>query len=165
MELTEYTSFNDIRAALGVSDDEIDDATLSLPLYSLNLASELDDVSPTLQSSFDAIREVAPADQTDNQKRLNRDVRLFATYAVAQHLTSSLPLFSPREFSDGKASFGRYQQNPYKDVIKAIDANYNKFKLKVIEVLALLNSEQTAAVAPRTFLIGVSSTRDPITGT
>ena len=41
MALLTYTTYDDIRAALGVSSDEIEDATLSLSLYELNLTSDL----------------------------------------------------------------------------------------------------------------------------
>lgn len=164
MDITEYTTYNDIRAALGVSEDEIEDATLSLDLYSMNLSSELDDVSSSITTTFEGLRDVAAESLSDEQIKFDRFVRLFSTYAVAKQLTTSLPLFSPKDYADGKASFGRYAQNPYKDVIKSVEEAYSKFRLKLAEASASVTSSQAPVVATRPYFSGATPGYDPVLG-
>lgn len=162
MALIDFTSYEAVRAALGVSVDEISDVTLALDLYDFNLQVELDSINTTLSSVYLAAK-VNPT-PTDQEKRLVRSTSLFATYCVAKHLTTSLPLFSPKDISDSKASFARYTSDPYKEVIAGVLSLYQKFIEQVKADFASLN-QTTVTSTRRTFMLVSSPSSDPVTGT
>lgn len=161
MALVEFTSYDDIRAALGVSEDEIVDATLSLPLYEYNLTSELEEVSLTLIADFVAL----PAIQSTTQRRFKEATVLFATYVVAKQLTTSLPLFSPKEISDGKAHTTRYAQDPYKATIASVLAQYEKGKARLATAYAALTAASAPTTTFRKYVSSALSSSDPVAGT
>lgn len=163
MALVDFTSFNDIRAALGVAEAEIGDSTLSLALYENNLTSEFAVISSTLVTAF---TDLPAADtRSAEQTSFAMYVQLFATYAVARQLTVSLPLFSPKEIGDGKATMTRYALDPYKATVQGVNEQYEKFKTLLIAAFETLNPV-TETVVPVLSYFGVASpTTDPITGT
>lgn len=161
MALKDFTSYDDIRAALGVSSDEIEDATLSLPLYEYNLKAELEEVSLTLITDFQAL---VGDPLTEIEQRLREAVTVFSTYAVASQLTVSLPLFSPKEISDGKAHITRYAQDPYKATIDAVAAAYAKARARLVAAYAAVLVLDAPASSYRTYFSVVPSSTDPVTG-
>lgn len=161
MGITNFTTFNDIRAALGVSSDEIEDATLSLDLYELNLTSELEDIGSALASDYSTVAELST--RTAAQERFYQATRLFSAYAVALQATGSLPLFSPKDISDGKATVSRYADSPYKEVIKQVKAMYEKCRLKLEKAYATYGSTSAPSRAVLPFFSVASGTRDPVT--
>jgi len=163
MNLVDYTSFDDIRAALGVAELELKDTTLSLSLYGNNLASEFDQIDPTLTTVFVALP--AAGSQTAEEKSFALYVQLFATYAVAKQLTVSLPLFSPKEIGDGKATMTRYAVDPYKATINGINVQYESFKSKLAAAFDAVSLVTADVVAPRPYMTVVSPSSDPVTGT
>jgi len=165
MAVVDYTSYDDIRAALGVSSDEVEDATISLPLYDLNLTSEFEDVSLTLVEDYAALALTPPAGWTAAQERFIRYTSLFATYAVAKHLTDSLPLFSPKEISDGKASMVRYAVDPYKATIASVSNRYQQYRGRLSEAYGDLTAETATPTVLFPYFRAVAPARDPVTGT
>lgn len=162
MTLTDFTSYADIRAALGVGEAEIEDTVISLPIYVNNLGMEMDSISLSLVADFTtATAAVTP---TAAQSRFLRAMQLFASYAVARQLTTSLPLFSPKEIHDGKASMVRYAQNPYDATIKAVKQAYETYKIAVIDSFGELHSAGAAVAVTRTYFARVASSYDPVTG-
>lgn len=162
MLLTDYTTYDEVRAALGVNVDEVDDATLALPLYENILQVELEDIDmdiPTLYESVSALPT-----PTDDQLRFMQAAHLFATYAVAKQLTTSLPLFSPEQITDGKAMIRRNQDTPYKAVIEAVAREYTRFKSRLEKMFAVVNSTSAAGAVAKTYFSVASPTSDPITG-
>lgn len=161
MALIDYTSYDEIRAALGVSTDEIEDDTLALPLYSDFLTMELDEIDETLVDLFASVNLIEETTRSKEQKRFFDATRLFSTYASAAQLTSSLPLFSPKDISDGKASTSRFSDSPYREVIKEIKSQRERLRAKLEEAFAKANSTTKNKVA-RVFF-GVSSpSSDPV---
>lgn len=165
MDLLSVTTFQDIRAALGVSEDEIEDTTLSLDVYALNLEAEMRDFGPTFFSDFEGVLLKSLADRTSDETWFLQMAKLFATYTVANQLTASLPLFSPKEISDGKASIGRYAGNPYQDVIKAVSVQYNQARQRLETAYAGLKATTRTARATPVYLGRGPSGYDPVTGT
>ena len=163
MALLTYTTYDDIRAALGVSTDEIEDATLSLSLYELNLTSELEDVALTLESEYATV--AALSSRTAVQDRFLQATRLFATYAVAYQATTSLPLFSPKDISDGKASVTRYADSPYKEVMKRVEQLYGKYRSKLEAAFAAITAGSVPSITARPYFSVASPDSDPVTGT
>lgn len=166
MALADFTTYDDIRAALGVSPDEIEDSTLSLAVYEFNLKSELEDLDSSLSliSDFATVSDLDAGARSALQDRFYRAVYLFSTYAVAKHLTSSLPLFSPKEITDGKASLVRYAQNPYEKTISDVVALYDKYRTRAIEAYAAFQSTTATPTTRRIFLARAARGVDPVTG-
>jgi hypothetical protein len=164
--LTDYTSFNDIRAALGVSSEEIEDATLSLDLYEFGLISDLDEVDQgdLIQAEFAAVKLVEEGVRTAAQSKFFRAMTLFCTYSVARELTTSLPLFSPKEHTDGKAAFNRYADNPYKETIAAVRSGYERYKTRLIAAYAGLNPAVATVTSVIPLMTVSSPSSDPVTG-
>jgi hypothetical protein len=161
MALTDYTTYADVRAALGVSDEELEDATLALTTYEDALVSEFEDISLTLQSTLDAtLAKVTP---TEDEERFLRYARLFSAYTVAKLLTASLPMFGPKTITDGKAKIDRFN-DPYRDTVKDVAAQYDKWRSRLSAAFtALGQSSSTPKV--RTYMSVVSPASDPVTGT
>lgn len=163
MALTDYTTYDEVRATLGVSLDEIKDTTLGLPLYADYLLTELDDVHTSIRTEYATIVGIAEISRTAVQAKFYRTVRLFSNFATAKQLTTSLPLFSPKDISDGKATMGRYADSPYRSTIKRINEEYDRFRNKLLEALNELTSTGTQT-AYRSYLLTVGTTPDPVTG-
>lgn len=162
MILTAFTSYADIRAALGVGIAEIPDAVISLPLYENGLGVELDRLNLALEGDF--VSTTALASKTADQTRFLRAVQLFATYTVARQLTGSLPLFSPKEIHDGKASLIRYAANPYEATVIAIKEGFETYKALALAAYALVNTSTSSSTALRPYLSVVRASYDPVTG-
>lgn len=163
MNLLDYTSYSEIRAALGVSDEELGDDTLALEVYASGLAEDLYEVAPSLISTYAAIVKKAEGDRTDKESRVYSVTRLFATYAVAKQASTALPMFSPRSMSDGKASMSRFSGEPYKDVLKGISEQYDLFRGRLTRALDDLSSS-VGEVTIRTMLVASVPDYDPVTG-
>lgn len=159
MALTDFTTYDDIRAALGVSSEEIEDATLSLALYEYGLISDLEDIEPTgaLRSEFATVAAIDPGDRTDVQSRFYQAMVMFSTYAVAKHLTTALPLFSPQDHTDGKAGFSRYASSPYKDTINEVKAQFERYKQRVEAAYAAVTSTSNASATVNRVLFAKST--------
>lgn len=167
--ITDYTSYAEVRAALGVTDKEVGDEILGLPMYGNHLAAELNDLADTLgltsdiDETYATLRGITLSSLTKPQKRVLATVALFATYAVARHLGTSLAMMAPKTLGDGKAMLTRFSDSPYKSTLANVEAQYEKAKVALSGALASLNSTSTVAVV--TSFMGVSSPAvDPVTG-
>jgi hypothetical protein len=52
MRLLDLTSYDQVRAVLGVSDEELTDTTLALPIYWRKLQMDLETVHPDLEALY-----------------------------------------------------------------------------------------------------------------
>ncbi len=164
MALVDYTTFNDIRAALGVSSDEIEDATLSLDVYSYNLDAELGDMEPSPVAKYLELKDTEIDGMTDVEARFFKAMRLFASYSVARQLLPSLPMFAPKEQTDGKASVTRFAGDPYKETMKRVEAQYEVNLTRLIAALAKVNSLTATPTVLRPYFSAVAPAFDPVTG-
>jgi len=158
--LTDYTTYNDIRAAIGVSLDDIDDATLGLGLYADYLETELEDINIDLPTTFATTK--ADPTPTAAESRFLQACRLFATYAIAKQLTSSLPIFAAKQMTDGKAAMTRFD-NPYKEAIASVNQQYDKMRNRLTQALAAVGTSTETATS-LVFVSVVSPSVDPVTG-
>jgi len=163
MAVTDYTTYEDVRALLGVSSTELPDDVLSLQVYDIGLTGELYDISPTCASSYVTVSNKQPSARTTAEQWFYDSVRIFAAYAVAKQLTSSLPMFGPKDISDGKATVSRFADSPYRAVVTAIAKAYDQMRARLDKALASMNSTSVTAT-PRTFFSVVSPSIDPVTG-
>jgi hypothetical protein len=163
MALLDYTTYADVRAALGVNDVELTDDTLGLDLYSSNLNVELDDVDTTLADKFAEVNGVPAEQRTKAQQRLFDTTRTFATYVVAKQCCGSIAMFGPKSVSDSKAEVSRFTNDPYKDTAKNVTKLWETYRLRVTNALASLQSSTTSRTALGVFLVS-SPTVDEVTG-
>lgn len=163
MQLTDYTTYADVRGVLGVSDDELEDSTLALGVWSDQLALELDEIGANLRTDFDTVVAIDEASRSAAQQKFYRTTRLFAAYEVANQLGSGLPMFGPKDITDGKASFSRFSDSPYKQTLKEVKAKYEEFLQKLTTAHAALSSA-TVSTTTRVLFAGVGQAVDPVTG-
>jgi hypothetical protein len=159
--ITPYTSHDEVRAALGVTSDDLDDTTLDLPIYGNHLLMELEDVSLTLVSAYEAAYAAEP--QSDLQVRLVAAVNMFATYSVAKHLSNSIPLFVAKQETDSKAGGTRFDTG-YRETIASVAREYSRLRTYLETTLAAVGSSTSTSVR-RNFFSVASPTSDPIAGT
>jgi hypothetical protein len=161
--LTDYTTYAECRAALGTNADEIEDATLALPMYELGLVADFEDIHASLPADYLTIAAIAPETRTAAEKAVYEAARLFAPFSVAVQLASSLPLFSPKQITDGKAGFARYADSPYKEATKRAKEQFDRHRGRLATKYATYKSS-SAPTALRPFLRGIAPTSDPVTG-
>lgn len=160
MSITAYTTYDDVRAVLGVSAKDLSDETLSLAWYSDVLDEELDKVSSTLAQAFStASSETTPSVA---QQRLMRSVRIFASVAVANSATAALRMFAPQQVTDGKAAMTRFS-DPVKELAKEIATKLQSARDAVAAALVAVETTSLTST-PRVWFSVVSPTSDPVTG-
>ena len=162
MALSDFTSFEDVRAALGVTEDELSDTTLDLRLYEYTLKADLERVDANLVGNYTAA--LALPNPNTAQIRLVESTKVFSTYAVARHLLAALPMFAFKEVTDGKASDTRFALDPYKATTERVEALFLEALSRVKEAAAGL-SPGAAPVVRRSFMAVASPASDPVRGT
>ena len=162
MAILDYTTYNDIRAALGVAEEELPDAILALDIYNVALQADLRAIAPALPSDFIAVKAITSP--TPVQQIFLDMTRMVAIYVTAEHLSSSVALFSPKTITDGKTTVDRFASDPWRQVIQRVQMESGKWK----GLLTLAYADYQAGAAPqevtRFFGGGVSPGYDPITG-
>lgn len=163
MALTPYCENSEVRAALGVSDTELEDATLNLPIYSIGLKMGLEKISRSLPASFFAISQVAETERTDKQIRLYDSVRLYSIYFVAKQAGGALGLISIKSLTDNKANFSRFSDAPYRDVLDNIEEALADARAALLDALTEMG-DTPVVTTPFTGLVVVNRSYDPVTG-
>lgn len=158
--LTTYTTYADIRAALGVSEEEIEDVTLGLALYSTLLDEDLLAVDPALVSTFEALPS---SGRTPAQIRLANLVSLYATYAVAFRLTDSVELFGFLKVADGRASTERAKE-AFANLRTNISAMLARLRGLLLAALQVVVPSTPAAAASFSWVSSTGIAIDPVTG-
>ena len=120
--VTDYTSYAEIRAVIGVDALELPDATLGLQTFATALYRTLLSITSssgnTLVALFDAID---PFDMDISEEILYYTIKEYATYVVADACCSGLSMFALKSDSDGKATQSRFaSEATFKDVVKNI---------------------------------------------
>jgi len=120
--VTDYTSYAEIRAVLGVDSLELSDTTLALTIYSAALHRALrgftDDSGKSLAAYYD---DINPLSMTDDEEAIYYTIKEYATYIVAESCCSGLSMFALKSDSDGKAAQSRFgAESTFKDVVKNI---------------------------------------------
>ena len=120
--VTDYTSYAEIRAVIGVDSLELPDATLGLQTFATALYRTLLSITnssgDTLVALFDAID---PFDMDISEEILYYTIKEYATYVVADACCSGLSMFALKSDSDGKATQSRFSSEAtFKDVVKNV---------------------------------------------
>lgn len=159
MLIPDYTTYDDIRAALGVSSDELEDATLGLHLYEDALLADLEDVALAVPPTYIVVKALASPDQ--HQERFLQCARVFAVYSVAKQLTISLSLFSPVKVGDGKAEMGRVS-DPHRETVRMVNQEFDKWRNRLIKAFEAMGSAASSNT-PRVYFGIISPDFDPVT--
>jgi hypothetical protein len=163
MVITDFTSYADVRAVLGVSDEELEDATIGLEVYASHLELELDDIHPTLITKYQEVKGTEQASRTTLQQKFYQLARLFAAYSVGRQLVGSLPMFGPKDISDGKATLSRFADSPYKQVADEVKAEWERLAVALGKIFAELISISDTTITKRyVAVVGVAT--DRVTG-
>lgn len=165
MAIADFTSPDDIRAALGVSATELPDTVVSLPLYENGLAMDLRELHGQFAETFAAALAKDDANRTDGERHLLLAGSLFAIYAVARHLGVTLPMFGPKQISDGRASMVRFSQDPYQRTLERVEALFLKYRQTALDAVVAVLGAGTDPVPLRPYLAIVTPSSDPVTGT
>ena len=120
--VTDYTSYAEIRAVIGVDALELPDATLGLQTFATALYRTLLSITnssgDTLVALFDTID---PFDMDISEEILYYTIKEYATYVVADACCSGLSMFALKSDSDGKATQSRFSSEAtFKDVVKNV---------------------------------------------
>ncbi len=159
-----YTSPDDIRAVLGVSDEELEDATISLPVYALTLEAELRDIGPSLPADLEVVRDKDSGLRTDDETWMLKAAQLFITFSIARQLTTGLPLFSPKEITDSKASVVRFASNPYADTIAMVRDQFAVNQARLSTAYKVVKTASASVASLPSYLLVVTPAVDPVTG-
>ncbi len=148
-------SYDDVRALLGVPDDELYDETLALTLYKDHLTLVLSKEgtypsggsSQTLQEIFDGLT---------NSDKMYSAIRRYSTYAVADCVAGALPMIGVKTKTDGKSNITRHSaESVYQDTVKSIKIGLSG-ALKIIQDYLEEDAEEgilISAVPPTTDII------------
>jgi hypothetical protein len=160
MDITDFTTYEEVRAALGVSSEELEDTTLALDLYGLNLSVELSEIGATLAAEFLAL--TAPT--AGAEQNFVDAVKLFAPYAIARQVLPALPLLAPKSITDGKASITRDSSAPFKETALRVQTDYERFKKWLADRYSDFKGASAPATPVRPFMAVVTPATDPVTG-
>jgi len=169
--LTYVSSYEDIRALLGVSSDELADSTMELRVFERSMIEGFYDIDITLDlaqgtvlAAFAVVSAIANASRTSNQQSLFANVQSYATYYVAGDLASTLPQFSPKTITDGKAMVQRHADSGYRDTLAGIAIGKARAGSRLKRAYTLsVGGTVTAATVFDGLLISVPDS-DPVTG-
>jgi hypothetical protein len=109
LDLLDLTSYDEVRAVLGVSDEELSDTTLALPIYLQKLQMDLESVHPDLEDLYASTAALPESIRTFQQQKLFNVVQVYAAHASARTLLTSAALFAPKNITDGRAGVERFQ--------------------------------------------------------
>ncbi len=160
-----YTTYDDVRAVLGVAIEEIPDNVISLKVYENTLTLALSSVSGALDPDtvvrnltdhYDYL--IALETPTAIQVKFIQTIEMYATYIVADQLANSISMSAPKTQADGKSVLVRFSSEAtFKAVQKAIKNTLGKLSVAIMELLSV-----TVATAPH--LTVVAPDVDLITG-
>ena len=160
--LTDYTTYDEIRAILGVAQLELEDATLALGLYERLLEEDLTSVDDGLIAQYAAIAAIAEGSRTTAQQKYYDVIQLFSAYSTARHLLSSLQYFAANQITDGRASEQRVA-DPYSATRENVERSYGKLRARALVTYGALGNSITAAVT-RVYAEVATLGVDPVTG-
>lgn len=166
MSLTSYTTYADIRAILGVTEEELTDSDLALENYLFELESLLLGVGANLISDYTAAASaVVEATETTVQKAMYRAVRQYASAEVSLSVGYSLPMRAQKAITDGKAGLSRFTDSPFRDTVQNLVAltNERKTELEKQYTLFLGGTPVTTRAMP-SFMSVVAPAVDPVVG-
>lgn len=161
IDITDYTSYDEIRAVLGLDAIELTDESLALDLYASVLQRTLrgttDSSGKSLYTYYDELYSSA---STDDEETLLGLLREFSTYTVAVACLPGLSFLIKKSESDGKANITRFSSEAtFKDVANNVSQKLNEIRTEILTMVGASTSYN--AITP---LKRVAPDSDPVTG-
>lgn len=160
--MTDFTSYDSIRAVLGVAIEEIPDATCGNVIYLTQLTERLLAINSTLTADYIALLPGPPVAATD--LRFFNLVQTYAAYYVAGRMVGSLPLFAAKTIADQQETAERVV-NPFDGLKDDIDFTIGSLLTLLGDAYAAVKSTTAAAVTPRVLVVSTGLALDPVTNT
>jgi len=157
-----YTTYEDVRAVLGISDDDLEDAALDLGVYAGDLYLALTEISEDLPALYVTKKAIAEGSRTSDEQKFVLLVSRFATYQVARQSGAAI-LMGAQKITDGKAEMARFTSSPYKDLLDRVEAEYARVRRLLENVFATLTGGDTVANPAATLLVGAKPAVDRVT--
>lgn len=165
MALTNYTSYNMIRAVLGVAETEVEDVDLALALYLNELEFKLNELNDAIITQYDIIRVITENSRTVPQRRFYNLVQTYSAYWIAKViLGGSIEMFAPKVITDAKATQQRVD-DPFEALRQAVEASLLTWETRLSAALdGLVPGETITAPVTRRLIGTVTLGVDPVTG-
>ena len=161
MSFLDFTTCDEVRAVLGVSAEELDDDVIGLPLYDRLLRQHFREVGTSAYATILSL--TSSASLTEAEESLIDLAGVFATYALACELAKSMPNFSPRLISDGKANINRHDQ-AFRLVIAAVKNSLEDCRRKLSEAFTAYQGAAASPVLTYGGFVSVGLASDPVVG-
>lgn len=147
----DYTDYESVRAILGVSEYEITDSQLALPMYASALQRVLrgvvDNTGKSLATFFDEI--TADASPSTAEDTLLGLIKELSAYVVAEACLPGLSLAAYKSESDGKANVTRFSaEATFLSVSNNIRSQISRLKSEIF--VALGNTTLGMPITPLT---------------
>lgn len=156
-----YTTYEDVRAVLGISEDDLEDAALDLGVYEGDLSLALTEISEGLPALYVTKKAIAEGSRTADEQKFVLLVSRFATYQVARQSGAAI-LMGAQKITDGKAEMLRFT-SAYKDLLDRIEAEYARVRQLLVDIFATLTGGGTVANPSATLLVGAKPAVDRVT--
>lgn len=163
MNISNYTTYDEIRAVLGVSEEEISNTDLALPVWGTALEMKFEEISDLILTTYDTVSNISESSRTPNQQKFYILTRFYAAYAVGEELLATQPMFSFKRVTDGKAEAERFDK--WEDVKSGVIKGASVAKKRLKLALGLLGVGYSAP--SEVILVPIVSTgiaTDPVTG-
>lgn len=147
-----YSNYDQVRAALGLTDRELTDKTIADLDVSTLVELELDTVYPLHVPIAVAVEN---ATATSAERRIFNLLKLFCAYQAAVFLLPQFQMLTAQMLSDGDAQMRRFTPDDIEETKSQIRGMLATIKEK-------LNPEQYA-ISPLIPFIAVSPTYNPVT--
>ena len=164
MALTDYTTYAEVRAVLGVSNKDISDATLGLPIYVSRLEESMLGVHENLLDKYTLLKaqDSTTTPYTKLETRFLNAVQVYAAYQVGAILLASAQMFSLKRVTDGRAEGERFS-DPFALLREDVNTVLADLKTSLQDLLGKLG-EQVEARRSRTMFATSSRGSDPVVG-
>lgn len=158
LDITDYTSYAEVRSTVGMSEDTLPDSVLALEVYANTLELALDSVT-IAEAALNPIKtKFLDLDSTTDSTPYNL-TRLFSTYTVALEVAVSLSMRAPKTLSDSKVVLTRFSpEATWQDVITAVKEKLGQIK----DDLESIGATTTKVANP--YINAVKPAYDPVTG-
>lgn len=160
---TDYTTPNNVRAVLGISDKEAEDVVVTSNVYLTGMLEALRALSLTLAADYTTLK-IQSGTRTAAETRFLLLAESFCSYTVAIQLIPALPLLAPQLITDGKSQQQRIA-NPYEQLKPSLSASLALFSFNLMDAYSTINPAIAKPVkTARTMVAAVGLAVDPITG-
>ncbi len=160
--LTDFTDYDSVRAVLGIAPEELEDATLALPIFYIRLSEDIRDLSVTMEADYLAAKTIiSPA--ADETRFINL-MSAYSAYRVAAYELGPLPLVAFKTLKDQAAEADRVS-NPFKEIAEDVISSLNYIQGKLLAAYGVISPGNPAPTpTARVWVSGVGLAVDPVTG-